>query len=350
MLSELPRDYAVVALAIACALAVVLFMYALGLRVANVLHSREQEQLRRTWWPVFAEVTILGDEGTLQTPKWPRHKSRVKLLREWCRFRSTIHGDCCRNLDQLALELGLLPVAQKLCRSRYIGHRLLAIQALGLLRDHSSWERIAESVKDSSVPIAITAASALVNIEPVSAIEIILPEIAKRNAWPKTQIGKILHAAGADVVTVPLCTAIKGADSDGAVRLLRFYEAAYIKDMDRTAEHLLVTSNDPAVIAAALKAVRGDLPRHLVERCVRHDTWFIRMQAANLLSKFGRREDYALLEPLLSDAEWWVRYRAAQAITKLPFLGPNALRKLRGRQKDKYAQQIMSQALAEVGL
>ncbi len=350
MLSELPRDYALVALAVASALAVVLFMYALGLRLANVLHAREQENLRRTWWPVFAEAAILGDERTPGIPKWPRHKSRLKLLREWCRFRSTIRGACCDNLDQLALAQGLLPVAQKLLRSRYVGHRLLAIQALGLLRDHSSWERIATSVQDSNVAIAITAASALVNIEPVSAIKIVLPEIARRHSWPRTQVGKILHAAGADIVTEPLCTAIKEADSEGAVRLLRFYEAAYIAEMDRTAEHLLVTSDDPAVIAAALRAVRGELPRHLVERCVNNDTWFIRMQAANLLSKFGRREDYALLEPLLSDSEWWVRYRAAQAITRLPFLGPNALRKLQGRQKDKFARQIMSQALAELGL
>lgn len=350
MLSELPRDYALVALAVASALAVVLFMYALGLRAANVLHAREQEKMRQTWWPVFAEVAILGDERAVSTPKWPRHRSRVKLLREWCRFRSTIRGDCCDNLDKFALAHGLLPVAQKLSRSRSIGHRLLAIQALGLLRDHSSWEPIAKRVTDSNVSIAITAAAALVNIEPVSAIEIVMPKIARQPSWPRTAVGKILHAAGADIVTAPLCTAIRESDSEGAVRLLRFYEAAYIKDMDRTAEHLLVSGNDPAVIAAALRAVRGDLPRHLLERCVNSETWFIRMQAANLLSKFGRREDYALLEPLLSDSEWWVRYRAAQAITALPFLGPNALRKLRGRQKDKFARQIMSQALAEVGL
>lgn len=350
MLSELPRDYALVALVIASALAVVLFAYALGLRMANVLHAREQKALRQTWWPIFAEAAILGGERALRVPKWPYHKSRLKLLREWCRFRSTIRGGCCDNLDQLAREQGLLPVAQKLSRSRYIGHRLLAIQALGSLRDHSSWHRLVNSVRDSNVSIAITAASALVNIEPVSGIEVVLPEIARQPSWPRTVVGKILHAAGADIVTTPLCAAIMGADSEGAVRLLRFYEAAYINDMDHTAEHLLVSSNDPAVIAAALRAVRGDLPRHLIERCVNNETWFIRMQAANLLSKFGRREDYALLEPLLSDSEWWVRYRAAQAITRLPFLGPNALRKLRGRQKDKFARQIMSQALAEAGL
>lgn len=350
MLSELPRDFALVALVIASALAAVLFTYALGLRLANVLYAREQAALRQTWWPVFAEAAILGDEQTLNTPQWPWHKSRLNLLREWSRFRGGIRGGCCDNLDQLALEQGLLPVAQKLSRSRSIGHRLLAIQALGLLRDHSSWEQIAKNVKDSNVSIAITAAAALVDIEPVSAIKIVMPEIARQRSWPRTVVGKILHGAGADIVTTPLCTAIREADSEGAVRLLRFYEAAYIHDMDRTAEHLLVSSSDPAVIAAALRAVRGDLPRHLLEACVNSETWFIRMQAANLLSKFGRREDYALLEPLLSDSEWWVRYRAAQAITALPFLGPNALRKLRGRQKDKFARQIMSQALAEVGL
>ena len=88
----------------------------------------------------------------------------------------------------------------------------------------------------------------------------------------------------------------------------------------------------------------------MVEGLAKHKVWFVRMQAANLLGRFGRREDYRILEPLLSDTEWWVRYRAAQAITKLQFLGPHALRNLRDRQQDPYARDILSQALAEAGL
>ena len=57
-----------------------------------------------------------------------------------------------------------------------------------------------------------------------------------------------------------------------------------------------------------------------------------------------------MLESLLDDKEWWVRYRAAQAIASLPFLGPNQLRQIRDRQTDRYAGDMLQQCFAEVGI
>ena len=132
--------------------------------------------------------------------------------------------------------------------------------------------------------------------------------------------------------------------------LLQYFESAYMNEVDSLATSLLTTRSNPGVLAAALKAVRGHLPDPVINRLATHKVWYVRMQAANVLGRFGRREDYAVLEPLLSDSEWWVRYRAAQAMTKLPFLGPNALRKLCDRQQDRYARDAMQHALAEAGL
>jgi HEAT repeat protein len=74
------------------------------------------------------------------------------------------------------------------------------------------------------------------------------------------------------------------------------------------------------------------------------------MQAATFLGRAGNVGDLAALEPLLSDREWWVRYRAAQALVASPFLGPNALRRIGARQQDQFARDILQQALAEKGL
>ena len=74
------------------------------------------------------------------------------------------------------------------------------------------------------------------------------------------------------------------------------------------------------------------------------------MQAAKVLGRIGQQEHLSLLEALLDDREWWVRYRAAQSIASLPFLGPNQLRQLRRRQSDRFAADILQQAFAEVGI
>ena len=350
VVSELPSDVAIVAVAIAASLTVVLFLYSLGLRAARILHDRDLEQLRIRWWPIIARATMTDELAKKSDLLALRRGSRTKLLREWCRFRTLVRGNSSISLGLLAKELGLLRVARRLLCRRSVSNKLLAIQALGFLRDLESWNEIEALLKHKNITISITAATALVYINAIAAIRLIIPMIGKRPSWPRTQIGRILNLAGPDAVTGPLCRAIESADSGEAVCLLQFYESAFMNDIDSLVAQLLISRCEPDLIAAALKSVRGQLPNRMIEGLAKHKAWFVRMQAANLLGRFGRREDYRILEPLLSDTEWWVRYRAAQAITKLPFLGPNALRKLRDRQQDPYARDILRQALAEAGM
>lgn len=350
MVSELSSNVAVLAAVVAASLTVVLFLYSLGLRVAHILHDRDLARLRIRWWPIIARATMTDDLDEKSDLLMLKRVSRAKLLREWCRFRTLVRGDSCKSLERLAEELGLLRVARRLLRRRSVGDKLLAVQALGFLRDDESWNEIEVLLEHQNISISITAAAALVHINADKAIGLIMPMVGKRQTWPRTQIGRILNLAGPDVVTDPLCRAIESADSDEACRLLQFFESASVNDIDSLVARLLTTHSDPALVAAALKSVRGQLSSGTIADLSKHEVWFIRMQAANVLGRFGRREDYRILEPLLSDSEWWVRYRAAQAITKLPFLGPNALRKLRDRQEDPYARDILGQALAEVGI
>ena len=350
MFSELPKDLALVSLFAALAVTAVLFLYSLGLRAAHIAHEREMQRLKTGWWPVLARASMGAREPMGKRRRRLGTGSRVRLLREWCRFRAQIRGESTEVLEELAKELGLLTAARRLLRKRSVSGRLLAVQALGFLRDTDSWPGIEELLASPNVPLSITAATALTHIDPERAIPIVIPTICERKRWPRTQIGRILSIAGPDNVTRPLCHSIESANDEDATCLLQFFESAYMNEVDSLVARLLTTRSDPGLLAAALKAVRGHLPDPVIRRLATHEVWYVRMQAANLLGRFGRREDYAVLEPLLSDNEWWVRYRAAQAITKLPFLGPNALRKLCTRQTDRYARGAMQHALAEAGL
>jgi len=350
VVSELPSSVALLAVAVATGLTIVLFLCALGLRVANILRAKDLARLRKRWWPIIAGATISADFDNAGDLLVLKRGSRTKLLREWCRFRTYVRGSSDSSLELLAEQLGLLRVARRLMHGRSVSNKLLAVQALGFLGDDESWDEIEVLLDHDNISISITAAIALVHINANKAIRIIMPLVGKRQSWPRTQVGRMLNLAGPDVVTGPLCDAIETANSDEACRLLRFYESASTNDMDSLIARLLTSRSEPAFLAAALKSVRGQLPDEVIEGLATHEVWFVRMQASNLLGRSGRREDYRILEPLLSDAEWWVRYRAAQAITKLPFLGPNALRKLRDRQEDPYAKDILWQAMAEAGL
>lgn len=350
MLIESTHGFAVLSAGIAVALATMLFLYSLGLRFARIWHDRAMARRRQRWWPIIAGAALRFEPGNEQVLAPLYRGSRLALLREWCRFRVQIKGGSGNTLGLLADELGLRRVARRMLRGRSKSNRLLAIQALGFLRDSHSWDELARQLEHSDVAIAITAATALVHIHPEKAISLIIPMISYRPTWPRTQLGRILNLAGPLTVTGPLCEAIEQADSDVACRLLQFIESATINDVDSLAARLLLKRTEPTLVAALLKSVRGQLPVQMIEKFACHKVWFVRMQAASLLGRSGRREDYGVLEPLLSDQEWWVRYRSAQAIVKLPFLGPKALRKLLQRQQDRYAQDILRQAMAEVGL
>jgi hypothetical protein len=64
----------------------------------------------------------------------------------------------------------------------------------------------------------------------------------------------------------------------------------------------------------------------------------------------GRPEDAGRLEKLLGDEEWWVRYRAAKAVVRLPRMSALDLEQIRRRLQDQYARDILGQAMAEAGI
>jgi HEAT repeat protein len=211
-------------------------------------------------------------------------------------------------------------------------------------------EEIAQLLKEENTALSITAAAALVDIDPDFAIRLFVPMICGRRDWPKNRVSVLLRDAGSDRVSEPLFRAIRSASNEDKTYLLQFARLMESETLDAMLSEIIRENNDAGVINAALKIVRGyhGVPR--IAALTQHDAWFVRMQAAKVLGRIGQQEHVSLLEALLADREWWVRYRAAQAITRLPFLGPNSLRRMRKRQTDRYATDILQQAFAEAGL
>lgn len=350
MNSEIPAYAAVVAALIAGVVTLTLFAVVLGLRAVHILQARRLKAMRETWWPILAEAAVSSRAADDMRRPTVRRRERRPLLREWSRFRGLVHGQSSANLNALAIELGLLSLARREMRRRSVDHRLLGVRAVGQMRDVDSWDAIDASVESDNIALAVTAATALSDIDPDRAIPRIVPVIARSQRWPRTQVGRILSAAGPDIVSPRLCMEISDAPPEQAVRLLQFADSAFASDINAVAERLLTSRQEPAILSAALKAARGRICPERVSELTQHETWFVRMQAVALLGRMGVREDLSTLEPLLADPEWWVRYRAAQALVASPYLGPNAIRRIAGRQKDRFASDILRQALAEKGL
>jgi len=63
----------------------------------------------------------------------------------------------------------------------------------------------------------------------------------------------------------------------------------------------------------------------------------------------GNSDDVNDLLPLLTDQQWWVRYRAAQAIGELLRRDKDKIASLSQAQTDRYATDMLAQVVAEWG-
>ncbi len=329
---------------------IVLFTYTLGLRVSNVIGDHQRARLIARWRGIFATAMLSRDDADRVLLPRLRRYQRTTLLEEWNLARDAVEGGAAENLIVVADRLGLRSIARRRLRRRRLSTRLLAVQTLGHLRDTESWDGVAACLASPNTALSITAAVALMDMDAARGLAVLIPMITERRDWPRTRVSRLLRMAGSELVSEPLYRAIRSGDDDDKIYLLQFAPLAEAEVIDALCEEILRGSNDPGVLNAALKHVSGygGVPR--IAALAHHKTWYVRMQAAKVLGRIGRTEHLSLLEAMLDDREWWVRYRAAQSIASLPFLGPNAVRGIRDRQRDAYAKDILDQAMAEVGL
>lgn len=329
---------------------VVLFLYTLGLRFATVVGDRRRRHLVARWRGIFAAAMVSRTNAENDLLPRVARRNRTDLLEEWNRARDTVEGSAADNLILMADRLGFARIARGLLRRNRLSARLLGVQTLGHLQDADSWEAIAELVASPNTALSITAAVALTEIDPARAIERLMPMITERRDWPRTRVSRILRKAGSELVSEPLYRAIRSGDDDEKMYLLQFGPLAEAEIVDALCDELIRGTRHPGVLTAALKQVSGHAGVPRLASLARHEAWYVRMQVAKVLGRVGQVEHVSLLVSLLDDPEWWVRYRAAQSLVRLPFLGPNALRDLRDRQDDRYARDMLEQAMAEAGL
>ena len=334
----------------AASMAVVLFAYTLALRRRTIVSVARRRAVVARWRKIFAAATLSATEArACRLPRYARNE-RADLLEEWNRAREAVQGDAVANLIVIGERLGLNELAAELISRHKLSNRLVGIQTLGHLRDRSEWPQLLAFIDHANTALSVTAARALVDIDAQEAAPLVMEHVVARVDWPPATVSRLLEAIGTDLVTQPLCNAILTSDVPTAVRLLKYAGLARTETIDLLVEMLLRERSEPPVLAAAMKVLSGSAALPRIERLAEHDVWYVRMQAAKLLGRLGQERDLSLLEKLLTDAEWWVRYRAAQAIVALPFMGPNRLRELHDRQRDHFAADMMQQAMAEVGL
>jgi HEAT repeats len=333
------------------ALVVFLMSYILFLRAVLLLKERRYRALAAMWRPIL----LNSEENDLGRLPGVKSADRHSFLILWNMLREEKDGDMkVRDwMNRVAVAAGIDRLARQLLEKRGVRKKLLAVVTLGQLRDKSRWDVLCQMAISEHALLSLAAMQAIARIDPAAATPIMVRMVVSRAGWPAAKVASILKDIGPDLVSEPLTAAITAAPDEEKQRLIPFLETCHDAAALSAVRRILEEPHDDKVIGPCLYVIgkfRDKKDLKLVRQYLAHPRWHVRAHAAACLGKIGTKEDEEKLVALLTDAEWWVRYRAAQAIVNMPFSSVERIHALMGALSDRYAKDILAQAIAEKGL
>lgn len=305
--------------------------------------KQANEKLLKQWRPIIMQ-TVAGMNVTL--PKFSK-AAASPILYLWNHFHDILKGDSTQSLNQLAKRAGLDEIAADMMKKGNIRNRLLAIRTFGNLRQKGVRLELREIAVSDHPVLSLAAARALIQIDPIATVNFIIPLIVKRPAWPPAVVSTILRQIGPDVISKPLAIAVQEAEATEMPRVIRYLEEAHYHVIRPLVHKMLSESKNDEVISACLHVIQDPRDLAIVRNHLNHPIWFVRLQAVRTLGAIGTAKDEQKLIELLHDENWWVRYRAANALSGLSFMKMERLKEIMKLQTDRFARDILSQVIAE---
>ena len=337
----------------------IVFAFWLGVAVAamtmvmlGVIIVMRQVVLRRerihadavAFWKTIIVTT--PDDGAGKIPPLP-NRDVAGFLEVWNEVHEPLHGGTTPHLARVARETGLEEHLHKRLTHGGFHSHLVAIIATGHVQSSESFHRVEKFIDDKNPIVSLCAARALMQIDPTRAVSMFVPQIVRRSDWSQGSVATILQEVGADSVSRELSEATLQANADIAPRLIRFLASVSPESAAPIIRKTLLSSLDERLISTCLQVMSNPDDLDCVRPLLAHPRWHVRMQAAVTLGRLGVAGDEQRLTAILADEQWWVRYRAAQALMKLSFLDSDDMRRIQQAQTDGFARDIIKHVLAE---
>jgi hypothetical protein len=312
-------------------------------RLVAAIRRRRQRELERIWLPLLVQSLERIPDSLPRL----RKRDMVVFLGLWNRLHEGIKVTSNTSLRHLAVSVGADRAARDLFAHRHVGHRLLAIMTLGRLGDRTKWSELARLATTRDLALSLAAARAMVRIAPRSATTLLLPVIAERDDWPPSTIALMLQEAGAEVISAPLAYAVRRVRPENAHRLIRYLGLAHAEIVNPLLHELIREVTSVEGITTCLRVFMDASDLSVVRPFLQHPRWEVRVRTVETLGRLGSPVDETSVIALLSDSEWWVRYRAAQSLCRLRTGDLDAVKRVQASHSDPFARDILAHVLAE---
>ncbi|MGJ8689741.1 MAG: HEAT repeat domain-containing protein [Gammaproteobacteria bacterium] len=274
----------------------------------------------------------------------------------WVKSRTISSPPQSRALDRLAREIGIDDIILNILtpqvfsfNSRPLWLRVLAIEAAKWIANDEIIKCLWNALGSSNRDISLRACTSLVSLNARDYEKAVIKTLFRFPEQAPTISTQIGAAGGGDVLHIlePFLDRLPNYTVTNIVTLAERSSDKSLLPVIIEKLHLHRNDEEAGSLLRAIGNLGGPDEKAEVIPYLSHKVGFLRVQAAKALGRIGELSDIPLIEPLLSDRNWWFRFRAAETIVRLAN-GDNALlEQLVDKQEDKYAAEILRHVISE---
>lgn len=356
-LTVLPSDPALrLAVYSALALAGITLVVMLNVLILAELASRRERRRQaftQCWRPVLSAWSI--EDSAELPPLRQRREERLWFLLMWANLQRQLRGSTKQRLNRLFDHLSMDSYVEGLLESRRVHRRLLALACFSHLAEERHWGVVVPFVASSNSIESLAAAQALVAMNPTRGMCLLVPFYVKRKDWARLRFSALCQQAGREATGPAVLSALQQASHPRIAGLMAWVEPAKAAAWARNSllkapDTSELDSEQRDVICAALHCLgelRDSRDRELIQAALNHPLADIRVAALDALKRQSSIDDDACFTLALSDANWWVRQAAADALVTLPGVDEERLNALLEGLQDRYGRDALRRAMAE---
>ena len=327
----------------------------LGLLLLRAWRWRREPQLaafEAHWQPVLL-ACIAGEAPGVALPSLRAHE-RWPFMKLWLHSQMSVHGPGRERLAALGLAMGCREMALSRLHSSHSAERLVGMLALGFLRDARSVPELRAQLTRPSHHGAVYAGRALLEIDATAHADAVAQALLQAPGLDLSLASVLLKPFRAMLGQalqqhLPALPAGDASAAEAALRWLRLADALKLQLPLALLAPFLTAEQDIELLMAAMRLYQGEQGADVLTVHAQHPDWRVRAQLARALAHVGSAAQLPLLARLAADAQWWVRYRATQALLALPGLSREQIHAAVAATGDRYAQSMLQAVLAEQG-
>jgi hypothetical protein len=329
----------------------------LGLLVLRWVRWRNAPRMaafEARWRPVVMGCA-LGDALPDPLPTLAA-RERWPFMQLWLHAQMSVHGPSRQPLADLGMAMGCREMALARVDSSHYSERMVGLLALGFLRDAASVAWLQGRLVQGHNHTVIYAGRALLEIDEARHAQAVVQALLACDPLDASLVSVLLKPfrgvlSGAMLRHGPQVSVVAEGTvpGDQPLRWLRLARALKLQVPQPWLAPCLAQTNDIEVLIAAIRLVQGEQGADAVAQHAQHPQWQVRSQVASALGFIGTLAQVPQLLALVCDAQWWVRYRAAQALLRMPGLPKQQVLAQVQATQDRYALSMVQAVLAEEG-